>query len=444
MQKYKILIIDDELSERRETYYKFLNEEIGGVNTSFDIIEAEIPDELDDVLSKEADSIDAIFMDALFDEDSWYSVGRNSTVVLKDLEKAYENSRIPPCFVVSKHWGDAQLLSNISSNFASIHQLIHPSKYYRVEDLEAIYQNAMTSDRKGKRLQQERNYIKSEIEKSRKEKSNTIIPVDAVLVFAVPDEKSAMYRRLGIKAENDRTLKKYGIFYQEATIDDRHVVLVSQVEMGMTDAARVTTAALIAFKPKIVIMVGICAGEKSKMKLGDLVVVSDAYDYAIGKLKKQKSETGEESNVLLHRSYHSRVDTNLDKFLNLLRDPGFARREMFEISEDYIGEKVSPSETPLHVAAMASGPWVVDTPEVFSDIGKAINTNIYSLDMEAYGVAHAADELKTPWLIVKSVQDYANGKKSADEKKIRPFASFCSAFFVYRNLDRILKSIEEE
>ena len=64
--------------------------------------------------------------------------------------------------------------------------------------------------------------------------------------------------------------------------------------------------------------------------------------------------------------------------------------------------------------------------------------------MEAYGVAHAANELKTPWLIVKSVQDYANGKKVADEKTTRPFASFCSAFFVYRNLNRILESIEDE
>ena len=99
--------------------------------------------------------------------------------------------------------------------------------------------------------------------------------------------------------------------------------------------------------------------------------------------------------------------------------------------------------------SMGSGPWVVDTPQIFEDIRSHIVGNCIALDMEAYAVAMAAGQMNVPWIIAKSVQDYANGEKSkilarraAPEiarKAISRFApphsrSFSSFFMIHSDL----------
>ena len=331
---------------------------------------------------------------------------------------------------------------------SAINQLIHPSKYYRQEELLTYYKDSTLVDSKGqsspRAIREERKFIKSEIEKARKEHCNTINPADAVIIFAVNDEKAAAYRILQLKAENDKKLKKYGLIYQEADVNSCHVVFVIQKEMGMTDASRVTTASILAFRPKIVIMVGICAGKKDETNLGDIVIASGTFDYSLGKMKSVNDESGVPINILQHRPYHSKVDENLDEFLMLMKDPRTIAQETLDIKRDYTGSDRTQKPNTIHVTEMGSGPWVVDTKDVFTDIANSIHSKAYVLDMEAYGVSHAADELKTPWLIVKAVQDFANGEKAKDESDARAYASFASCKFVFRNINCILKSLESE
>lgn len=448
MTQYNILVIDDEYSERKDMYSNFLMLEIEGVDTSFGIIEAETPNELDEVLNHKADRVDAIFMDARFNSKDWEDQGYDFSTVLLDIERTYENTRIPPCFIVSKYWDDEYRLGDVSRAFGAIHQLVHPSKYYRQEELLTYYKESTLVDSKGqsssRAIREERLFIKSEIEKARKEQCNMINPADAVIIFAVNDEKSAAYRVLQLKAENDKKLKKFGLIYQEANVNGRHVAFVIQKEMGMTDASRITTASILAFRPKIVIMVGICAGKKGETSLGDIVIASGTFDYSLGKLKSVSDENGDSMNVLRHRPYHSKVDENLDEFLMLMKDPGTAAQETLNIKLEYAGPDRTRTQNAIHVTEMGSGPWVVDTKDVFADIANSIHSKAYVLDMEAYGVSHAADELKTPWLIVKAVQDFADGEKAKDESDTRAYASFASSKFVFRNIDRILKCLESE
>ena len=104
---------------------------------------------------------------------------------MKWIEDTYRNTVIPPCFIVSKDWEDPKLLSRISKNFSAIESRINSSGYYRFKDLEAIYESANMVDSNGDinsiGLQEERSFIKTEIEKVRKEKFNTLSPVDAVI-----------------------------------------------------------------------------------------------------------------------------------------------------------------------------------------------------------------------------------------------------------------------
>lgn len=63
---------------------------------------------------------------------------------------------------------------------------------------------------------------------------------------------------------------------------------------------------------------------------------------------------------------------------------------------------------------------------------------------KAYAVSQAATTLGIPSLIIKSVQDYANGNKSADEAKARRFALFASAYFVKSTLNNIISCLNSE
>jgi nucleoside phosphorylase len=60
-----------------------------------------------------------------------------------------------------------------------------------------------------------------------------------------------------------------------------------------------------------------------------------------------------------------------------------------------------------------------------------------ALDMEAYALGAAADTMNTKWLVIKTVQDFADGNKSATEGDIRPFAAYSSAKLLQILLDDI-------
>lgn len=449
MEKYYVMVVDDEYSERETTFKNFLNQQIEGVEISYDIVVAETPFEFNEQLDKKAGLIDAFFIDVSLDKNGWSEYGTDFKKVLQTIDQAYEGTKIPPCFLVSKHWNDTDFLANISTSFGNIHALIHPSKFYRIDDLENIYNTATLVDAAGvtnpKRLIQEREFIKSEIEKTRREKCNATIPVDAVIMFAVPDEKNKAYSVFGLSAAADKQLKRYGLLYQEANIDQTHVVFVTQSEMGMTDASRVATSAILAFRPKIIIMIGICAGKKKSVKLGDIIIAKDTFDYAIGKLKRTELPDGSIKDDLKHRTYHEKTEPIVEQFLNLMRDRNTAESEIYEIRKAYNGALPDRrTYNQIYVAPIASGPWVVDTRTIFDEIEVAINDKCFALDMEAYAVAHAAKMLNTPSLVIKVVQDYADGKKEADEATAREFATFESAEFARRNLKNILMCFEPD
>lgn len=354
------------------------------------------------------------FIDARLDSDSkgWGdSFGATFNTLLFQIEKLYSDSCIPPIFMLSKHWqDDGGLLTKVNRAFSVFHNPMHASRFYSQNEIEAINADACTRDSNGKlrltSLLDERLYIEKEILKTRNSKYNSTTPVDAVIQIAVPDEKRRAYQILGLSEENDRYLKHFGISYQETTYNGNHIAVVPQASMGMVDAARTATSAILAFHPRIIAMTGICAGKKGSVKLGDLVVATDAFDYSTGKLFE---------NELIHRPPHKQVAGELSAFIqNCLLNR--SKKIFADINEKYNGD--APSGCKIYGTPIGSGPWVVGTPKIFEEIQSKISGNCIALDMEAYAVALAADQLKTPWIVIKSVQDYADGKKQQTEKNL--------------------------
>lgn len=434
MNNYNIMVIDDEYTDRAEQYQAFLEKEYDGIEIKFKIFSIELGRELRSKLSKYCQNIDAFFIDARLSDDQkgWGGAfGPSFDTILFQLEQLYKDSCVPPIFMLSKHWqDDGGLLANVNKAFSVFHSPLHASRYYNQSELEAVVQDAQTMDSDGKPnlrpLSEEREYIEKEILKTRSIKYNSSKPVDAVLQIAVPDEKKRVYQFLGLSEEDDKYLKAYSLSYQETTYQKMHIVVVSQVFMGMAEAARTTTAAILAFRPKLVMMAGICAGKEGETKLGDLIIANDVFDYSTGKLFQDALE---------HRPPHRPIDVSLASFVNNTL-VNHSETIFAKINEKFHGDP--PSGCKIHFASMGSGPWVVDTPQIFEDIRSHIVGNCIALDMEAYAVAMAAAQMNVPWIIAKSVQDYANGEKSKTETKFRAYAAFSSAYLLCEHIPKMM------
>lgn len=80
----------------------------------------------------------------------------------------------------------------------------------------------------------------------------------------------------------------------------------------------------------------------------------------------------------------------------------------------------------IHMKAIASGTAVIDDEQTMASAA-TVQDNLYGIDMEGYGVALACSALGTKWVVIKAVQDFADGKKEMDENGVRDFSAYASA-----------------
>lgn len=252
------------------------------------------------------------------------------------------------------------------------------------------------------------------------ENTDDIESVDVVIIFALPIERTQAFEALNVSEKEQNTTyydlqKKYGFVFQKFKIQNVQIVSVTQTSMGMAMASSLTTRAILAFNPKLVVMTGICAGRQEKVNVGDILIADQVYDYTAGKIRE-----GEK----LARPRPISCD---DKIKQILLSPEINDQTINALIRSRWKIAAIPvSQSSIHIKAMGTGTSVVDDRKIFEEaISK--QDDLYGIDMEAYGVALASDVLHTPWLIIKGVQDFADGTKSTTEGKVREYAAFASA-----------------
>ncbi|MEO6889176.1 MAG: hypothetical protein ABI456_07985 [Ktedonobacteraceae bacterium] len=146
------------------------------------------------------------------------------------------------------------------------------------------------------------------------------------------------------------------------------------------------------FRPWFSAMTGICAGDKERVKLGDVIVAERAYFYDSGKFVINK----EGKRGHLHGSDVYHVNTKVRSF-----------QRMFDIRNVV----ATPPELVCHIGSMASGS-AVRGDHPFKTVGFQLRDTL-AIDMEGatfYRVAEEFPEMSA--LLVKGVSDYADGEKN--------------------------------
>ncbi len=210
---------------------------------------------------------------------------------------------------------------------------------------------------------------------------------------------------------------------------DRDVTVVAAhaQRKGMPSSAALAARLAILYRPKYLVMVGICAGMAGKVGLGDVIVADPAWDWGSG-----KSDQKVDGSPVFQAAPHQRpLDTYVSQLAETLGNDPIVLRN---ISDRWTSSKPDTSLL-VHVGPMASGARVIADDTTAVAITEQ-HREVVAIEMEAYAVMAAAEYSADPKpiaLAIKSVCDYADTAKNDDWQD---YAAYTSAAFA----DHLLRS----
>lgn len=218
---------------------------------------------------------------------------------------------------------------------------------------------------------------------------------------------------------------------------EKKIVAVIPSATGMVDSAIIATQLLELFKPKYLLMSGVC-GAIEGTNIGDVVVAKSVFTFQKGKVSDLKDENGNELELFnasgdkvdydqLFDSDKNKIKISIEKFEKEhdtvldFRLGDFVEPELTRIKDEINKSEVLNTlrkKIDIHFEPMACSTMVINKEGFFEDNIKVINRKTVAVEMESYGVARACqfgNEGKTKWIIFKSVMD--NTKQKTDEAK---------------------------
>lgn len=216
-----------------------------------------------------------------------------------------------------------------------------------------------------------------------------------------------------------------GILFQRGTYDIAHtkisLICAHSTQMGLVAAAFMSRLLIEKFKPRVVVMTGICGGI-GNVQLGDIIVAEKSWDWQSGKW--------------LHDGSFEAAPDQKDASPDLV---GLARG-MSSVARDFYGSFVGqrPATSPtIHVGPMVSGSAVVENLELH-DRFKLQHRKAIAVDMECYGIYFSAFMSPTPtpkFICIKAVSDLSNKDKSDN---IQLYCSHLTAVVAFKVIERLL------
>lgn len=250
--------------------------------------------------------------------------------------------------------------------------------------------------------------IRFSIYNIKKMRSNTL---DMLFFTSIPAEESAVLRLNGI-SWMPRKIKINDYFsYSRGKIilnqKEYSVGCIKSPRVGMVESAIATSFALKELRPRLSIMVGICAGVKKDVNLGDVIVSSESWDWQSGKLIVQSGE-----NILAIAPDTIKIGevmrSSIENLITSLKTKSSLAN--LQLLHPDANNNVSSQ---ILFAPTVSGSAVVANPSIIENI-KGQHRKILGIDMEIFGffAAHRANSLNgNDFLAVKSVSDFGDGDK---------------------------------
>jgi len=251
----------------------------------------------------------------------------------------------------------------------------------------------------------ERLRAKSEYIVARVEQAKAIsYGVDVGVIVALHTPELRAVRDLPWDWSPARSLDEVGYYY-EGQCPSEHgshtVVAAAAPRMGMVATAILASKMILKFRPRLLIMAGICAGVKGVTRIGDLLLADPAWDWQMGKYR---------DGVFFVAPDQIDVPTAVrERFVQLAED----KKYWVGLWDSFRGLK---PETPpsAKVGPVTSGSAVLADSRILEEV-KEQHRQLVGVEMELYGMYAAVRDSAPPSPIafgMKSVCDFADGRKS--------------------------------
>lgn len=254
--------------------------------------------------------------------------------------------------------------------------------------------------------------------------------VDFAIICALENPELAAIRDLpldwqSLRLPHDEARYLAGSFTEGP--QRRSVVAAVAPRMGMPASSVLAAKVIHQFRPRFLIMAGICAGRRDKVQIGDVIIADPTWDWGSGKIA-----VGTEGSRFLPSPHQLDLDIDVVETLKELKSDAVVLERVRRLAK---GNR-PPAETSIHVGPLASGAAVVAHGPTFDGLVES-NRGLLGIDMEAYGIAAAAQGSGRPRphsLIIKSVCDFADHEKDDDYQS---YASSVSALVVLEVMHRL-------
>lgn len=200
----------------------------------------------------------------------------------------------------------------------------------------------------------------------------------------------------------------------------KKVIAIHQLETGMVDAAILTAEMIARYKPKNVIMTGVCGGNpiEGSLNIGDIIIPDHIYLFEKGK-KTEENKTEvylKELVTTKTNGGHIAAITNVKSSILKKVKEYTATIDDRDIPDGFVSNKLK-----IHIAKpMACSFSVINVEGFFAEVILPNDRDTIGVEMESYAVARACElsDLQPKCLIIKSVMDKTqfktdNGKRLA-------------------------------
>jgi nucleoside phosphorylase len=241
--------------------------------------------------------------------------------------------------------------------------------------------------------------------------NNNKTKVDFAIITAIKEEQNAvikafMFRQKDlIKIEN----REYWTREIETKSGKYNIAAAKTSDKSNIPAAVLTTYVISDFHPRAILLVGVAAGKKYKVRKGDIIIGQDIHYYERGKLT-QNTPTVEPKRHSCDAELLSHISNLPSTAIPCCKTPSNTLKK-----------------PKVHIGVIACGEKVIENADFWNQL---LNTdrNIIAIDMESYGSSEAIWESSnlTKYLVIKAIMDFGIPPKT---DRWKPFAAKVAALY---------------
>lgn len=241
---------------------------------------------------------------------------------------------------------------------------------------------------------------------------------DALLVVANSTERDAALVHL--QAPSGESIPQTihdGPFTYRVGVLGAYSATVVMSGMGTAAAAITTRAAIVRFRPRVVILLGAAFGrDATTQDYGDVLVSDWITPYEVERIGRTTIYRGPKPMA------------------------GMTLRNRFRDATDWSFSRANGSRCRMHIGEMLTGDKLVDNKAFKTALFKK-HANAIGGEMEGGGVFAASEEAKVECIVVKGIADFADGKKN-DAHKVLASAAAASLVAHVLHHPRALDGLE--